>query len=45
MYGRMVLIKEGLLRRSGGRTKVRIVLSTLEVRRVVPSGVHWTDLK
>ena len=29
-------------RRSGGRMNVRIVLSALEVRRVVPSAVLWS---
>lgn len=36
----MSLIEEASERRSVGRMKLRIVLSALEVRRVVPSGVH-----
>lgn len=40
VYGWSVLGgDEEFSRRSGGRTKVRIVLSALEVRTLVPSGV------
>jgi len=33
------MVEAGSSRRVGGRMKVRIVLSALEVRRLVPSGV------
>jgi hypothetical protein len=38
VYGARDKGEEGLSSRVGGRMKVRIVLSALEVKRVVPSG-------
>lgn len=40
MYGARDMGEEGLSRRVGGRINDRIVLSALEVKRVVPSGDH-----
>jgi hypothetical protein len=42
VYGRSVVVDEGSSRRVEGTIKVRIVLSALEVRILVPSGVLKT---